>query len=139
MKGADRGYGLVAVLVTVVVLGGLAAAVVTSLPGGGSGTGRSGPGTTGLAAAPPPAQFNAAAQQACVANYQALESAVSEYQVETGSLPTSVAQLSSSLRGNPSTGQFTLTIDQAHPGQIQVQTPGRGPTDGDGNCRYAGQ
>ena len=136
---SHQGYGAVGLLVTLLVLGGLAAVVLTALP---SSTTKSPRGGTlslpGLATQQPGAQISAAAQQACQANYAALEQAVSFYQVQHGSLPTTVAELQTYFRGTLSTPQYTLTIDAIHAGQIEVETSGHPASDGNGNCRYAG-
>ena len=139
----ERGSGLVALLVTLVVLGGLAGVVLTSLPGSGTNPPRGGSDASGsiLGVSTPrvPAEVSpAASQQACLANYSALQEAVSEYQVEHGSLPTSVTQLSAYFHGSLSTSRFSLAIDPGRPGQVQVQTPGHPTSDGNGNCAFAG-
>lgn len=120
------------------VLGGLAAVVLLSLPGG-SPTSHRGPASSGqgLSASSPATQLSAAAQQACLADFQTLSDAMTEYQVEHGVLPASVAQLQPLVRGSLSSGGFSLLIDPAHPGRLEVQTPGHPATAGSGNCRYA--
>jgi type II secretory pathway pseudopilin PulG len=132
------GYGLTGVLVTLLILGGLAAAVLTTVPGADTGSSRRRPASLpGLVTQPPSGQISAAAQQACEANYAALQQAISVYQVEHGSLPTSVAEVQTYFRGSLSTPQYSLSMDPNRPGQIQVQTSGRSASDGNGNCRYA--
>ena len=140
MQRSQQGYGAVGLLVTVVVLGGLAAVVLTALPGSGTKSPHGAtPSLPGLATQQPQAQISAAAQEACKANYAALEQAVSFYQAQHGSLPTTIAELQTYFHGTLSTPQFTLTIDPIRPGQIQVQTGKHAASDGNSNCRYAGQ
>jgi type II secretory pathway pseudopilin PulG len=135
---AAEGYGLAGLLVALLVLGGLAAVVLVALPDWGTGrtSGSKGP-IPSIANQPAQAQIAAAAQQACFANYDALQQAISVYQVEHGSLPTSTAEVQANFRGSLSTPEFNLGIDPARPGQIQVQTNGHPASDGNGNCRYA--
>jgi hypothetical protein len=135
---SGHGYGLVGLLMALLLLGGLAAVVVTALPDSGTNSRH---GTTsslpGLVTQHPEAQISAAAQAACQANYAALEEAVAVYQAQHGALPSSVAKVQSYFRGSLSTPEFTLTIDPSHPGQVEVRTNGHPASDGDGNCRYA--
>lgn len=137
-RSSDGGYGLVALLIGLVVLGGVAAVVVVSLPGGTPTSLPQGPSSApGVLPGGPTAPISTAAQQACVADYQMLSGVMTEYQAEQGVLPTSVSQLQPLLRGSLSTAGFSFVIDPAHPGQLQVRTPGHPATDGPGNCRYA--
>lgn len=140
MQGrGTQGYGLVGMLLTLLVLGGLAAIVLVAVPGSGTTSSHmtipSLPHQSGQQSSGP---ISAAAQQACQANYIALQQAISLFQAEHGSLPTSAAELQTYLRGTVSTPQFTLTIDPTRPGQIAVQTAGHPASDGESNCRYAG-
>ena len=133
-----QGYGLVAALVALLVLGGLATVVLTTLPGSEGGSTHQPTGSLpGLVTAHPPAQISTAAEQACEANYLALQQAISVYQVEHRSLPKSLSDLDAYFHGSASTPQFSLTIDPSHPGQVEVQTEGHTSSDGDVNCRYA--
>jgi type II secretory pathway pseudopilin PulG len=134
----DRGYGLVGVLVALLILGGLAAVALTSLPDNGRTSRRNANNSISrVANQPPQAQISAAAQQACLADYAAIEQAASAYQIEHGSTPTNMAELQTYLRQPVSASEFTFSIDPARPGQIQVQTKGHPASDGNANCRYA--
>ena len=135
----ERGVGLVVLMLTVLLLGGLAAVALTSLPTTRSESPRGlTSSVSALAQQKDSGQITAAAQQACFANYAALQMAVSAYQVIRGSLPTSAVQLRTYFKGTLATSAFTLTIDPVRPGQVQVATGGHPSADGDGNCRYAG-
>lgn len=140
---SEGASGLVGLLVSLVVLGGLAALVLTALPGSGTKPNRRGSATSGpiagVSVPQVPAQVSpAASKQACLADYSGLQEAVSEYQLQHGSVPTSVTQLAGYFRGTISTSGFSLTVDPGRPGRLQVQTPGHPASDGNGNCSYAG-
>ena len=121
-------------------MSGLAAFLLTSLPDSGTGLPRGASSLLPKAATPQvQGELNAASEQACLSNYDALQTAVSEYQIEHGALPTQVGQLQPYFRGTLATSGFTLSIDPVRPGQLEVQTPGHPAAHGNDNCRYVGQ
>lgn len=135
----DAGQGLLALLAGLLVVGGLAAYLLTAIPDSGTGLPRGTSSSLSKASTPQvQGELNAASEQACISNYEALQTAVSEYQVERGALPTQAIQLQPYFRGTLTTPAFTLSIDPVRPGQLEVQTPGHAASDGNANCRYAG-
>jgi hypothetical protein len=76
----------------------------------------------------------AATVAACQADYAAAQTAVTAYQVQTGSLPATTAQLQPYLRDSLTNANFSITIDPHHPGRLEVTIPGRAPADGASGC-----
>jgi N-acetylmuramoyl-L-alanine amidase len=153
----DRGFGAVGLLVSLLVLGALAAVALVSLPGGGAPNVTLPTATTHAAGkeagashakqvgpvqpAAVPAlgnEISSAAVEACRADYSAVEAGVSYYQAENGSLPTGLASLKSLLRGSVASRYFTIAIDPGHPGLVEVGARGHPLAPGEANCSYAG-
>ena len=135
---SDSGRGFIGLLVVMCILGGLAAVVLSSQ--GGTNGHRNSSSTSVVNASPANAAANisSAAVTACRANYQAVTAAVSEFEVLNGRPPKAMSDLSSMLKDQPSSAYFTITVDSAHPGQVDVATQGHPAAPGDGNCAYAG-
>jgi len=145
----DRGAGALALLASLLVMGALAVIVLTAFPGGGADVVTPprlpvvtpvtqtlhGPTT---AADPALGDIQAAAIVACQTDYQVVEAAVSYYQVENGSLPTSMGPLRSLLRSPVSSVYFTIIIDPHRAGVVEIGTAGHSPLPGEGNCAFAG-
>jgi hypothetical protein len=140
----EVGVSLVGLLVTLAIVGAMAAAIPllergsnpnAVSPGVSISTGRH-PASGAVAAASN--DISAAEVAACRATYEAAETAVSAYQVQTGSLPTSVSQLKAFIRDSLSSASFTITIDPLRPGQLQVATREHVAADGDANCAALG-
>jgi hypothetical protein len=134
---------LIGVLLTLLVLGGLAIVVLMALPSAtGSSKATSGAGATALLpgnAAPSVGNdITAASAATCHANYAAAKSAIDVYEAEHGTLPTTIAEVQTLLRDPLSTNRFTITIDPRRPGELQVATNAHPAADGDTNCAYAG-
>ena len=123
------------------VLGIGAAAVLISVNSGGSGPGSltthvtlsSVSGRAGAAA-----DISSAAIAACRTNYAVASQAIDEYQAQHGQLPKTTADVQAYLNDPLSSRQFTITIDSAHPGQLEVATRGHLASDGPSNCAFAG-
>ena len=135
----------VGLLLVLLIMGGLAVAVLAAV-------GRSG--TTTLPTLPPglittlppepggalpPAgnDATAAEQIACRSNYQAVRQAVDYYETLNGHPPPSMAALGSILKDNIDSSAYTITIDSHHRDQIDVATQGHPASAGDGNCSFA--
>ena len=137
----DRGTGLIGLLFVLLVLGVAGAAALISLNGGTTGSG-SIPHVPSITT--PSGQFgvasdiSAAAIAACQANYSAASQTITLYQAEHGQLPTTNAEVQSYLKDPLSTKRFSISIDGAHPGQLQVSVPGHPVSDGPSNCAFAG-
>jgi hypothetical protein len=80
----------------------------------------------------------AAEAVACRTSYAAAQAAVSSYEAETGSRPTSISQVERLVRDPLSTPFFAIGIDPRKPGQLQVATHGHPGVDGNANCAAAG-
>ena len=139
-----RGASLVGLLVTLGVIGILAAAipVLTSGSNGKSGipnltipvTGRTAGGQMSAAGS----DIAGAEAVACRATYGAALVAVGTYEAETGSRPTSISQVQPLLRDPLSSAFFTIEIDPRKPGQLQVAAHDHPAAGGDANCAAAG-
>jgi hypothetical protein len=137
---AEHGYGFVGLLLTVLLLGGLAAVVMVAM--GGSSRDHN------LAISPIQApsagqggaasDIAAAASVACRADYQAVSNAASYYQAMNGKAPATMASLGSFLKDPVTSSRFAITINPARPGQVEVAAGGYSAAPGDGNCAYAG-
>jgi hypothetical protein len=141
---SDLGAALLGVLLTLLILGGLAAGLLISLPTTTSSGPNANPGSASVASLPggaTPALGNditAASAVACRANFAAAQTAVGLYHAERGALPTTIGEVQPLLRDPLSTNRFTITIDPSHPGLLEVATPGHPAVDGNANCAYAG-
>jgi hypothetical protein len=80
----------------------------------------------------------AAEVSACRTNYQAAETALSDYEAEEGSRPTKISEVQALIRDPLSSAFFQITIDPLRPGSLEVATPGHAASDGDANCETAG-
>jgi hypothetical protein len=131
------------VIFVLLMLGGLAAAVLISLPSLPGSSSNATSGTAVLPTSPSGAlaaggnDITAASAQACRANFAAAQTAVDVYQAERGTPPSSIAEVQSLVRDPLSTAHFAITIDPRRPGQLEVATPDHLATDGDINCQYA--
>jgi hypothetical protein len=137
----DSGRGLVGLLVAIVILAGLAAAVL----GFQDGSGGDHQGQPGAAASTPNASpakavsdVEEAAQIACRSNYELVSEALDEYRIMHGQRPATMAALAPMLRDTVSSQYYTITIDTVGPGTVAVATPGHPTAAGDANCAYAG-
>ena len=63
---------------------------------------------------------------------------MTEYQVLHGKPPGNIAALVSMLRDQITSSYYTITLDPARAGAVEVATPGHPATPGDANCAYAG-
>ena len=144
-RGASSALGLV---VGILVMGVLAVIVLKSQVGGvQSLTGPSiqpaagGTGTTARASGTISGVANdihKAAVVVCRADYEAVQAAIGYYEVENGSLPTSIGSLSAWLRGSPTSPYFTIAIDPHRPGVVEVGAKGHPLSPGSGNCAFVG-
>jgi hypothetical protein len=73
-----------------------------------------------------------------MADYQAVETAVTDYQTVNGALPASMAALRSMFKDPVTSARFAIIIDTRHPGQVDVAAGEHTAEPGDGNCAYAG-
>jgi hypothetical protein len=135
----DSGASAVALLVVLLVLGGVAALVFALQPGSNSDRGGSHANTT-INGSPAKASSDIAqaAEAACQANFQTVQTAVSEYEALHGQAPTSMTALASMVHNPVSTYFYAITIDPHHPGQIEVATPGHAASPGEAGCAHAG-
>lgn len=136
----ERGQGLIGTLVVLMVLGIGAAGVLISLSGGGSGPGSLPTDVTvsRVSGSAGGGAISAAAIAACRTNYAVASQAVDEYEAQHGKLPKRTADVQAYLKDPLSTRQFTITIDSANPGQLEVATRGHLASDGPSNCAFAG-
>jgi hypothetical protein len=135
---------LLGLLLTLAIVGALAAAIplLTDRSSGNpgpilvnpAGGGRSLSGNADAAGR----DLTAVAVSACRTNFQAAEAAVSAYEAETGSLPSSISEVQTFIRDPLSSVFFQITIDPLRPGRLQVATRGRAAADGEANCATAG-
>jgi hypothetical protein len=131
------GQGLAALILAIALLGGLGAAIPLVI---GS---TSGPRTdqelpSQRASAPQGAASDIqAAATTCEVDYQAAQTAVETYEAINGRPPASMADLQTVLRGPISSTRFSITINRARPGEIDVAAGGRPPQPGSANCAYA--
>jgi hypothetical protein len=93
------------------------------------------PSTSGQDA--PGNDVSAAVVAACRTTYEEAQTAVDTYQVEGGTLPTSISQLKALIPDSLSSSIFTITINPRNPGQLQVATPDHPAADGVVNCAFA--
>ena len=135
---SDTGASLVSLLVTLVLLGGLAGIVVMAQ------SGSSGPKTSiqipqlprvGAAPANAGPDIAAAAIEACKATYQAVSEAAATYEAVNGHPAPNVAALQAMLKDPVNGVGFQITLDQS--GRAEVATPGHPSSAGDANCAYA--
>ena len=135
----DAGASAVGLLSALMIVSAIAFAIFALHPGQKSSHASTGSATT-IDASPSHASsdISEAAQAACQADYQAVQSAVSEYEALTGRPPTSMSALASIVRDPVSTYFYDITIDPHHPGQIEVATPGRPSRPGEVGCTSAG-
>lgn len=135
----DAGASAVALLAVLLVLGGIAGAVLALQPNhnSGRGAGRTQP-TVNASPSHASGDISQASQEACQANYQTLQTAVSEYEAVNGRPPASMNALTSMIHSPVSTYFYAITIDPDHPGQIDVATRGHPASPGEAGCRYAG-
>jgi hypothetical protein len=137
---SSSGHGLIGLLIATLVLGVLAVVVIGGEGAVGSGNHRRTSQTFISAAAPGNAAANlqASAAAACRTDYQAVTSAVSYYEVLNGRPPDNMTALRSVLRDPVSSSRFSITIDPARPGQVDVAAGDHPAAPGDGNCTFAG-
>jgi hypothetical protein len=130
----------VGLLIALALLGGLGAAALVSQASNGSSPAGQHITPTTINASPTKGatDIQIAAVITCRSNYGAVVSAVSYYEALNGKPPAEMAQLAPIIRQSLSSSRFTITIDRAHPGQVEVAAGGHGAAPGDGNCDYAG-
>lgn len=81
---------------------------------------------------------NPASVAVCRTDFQAASTAVSEYEALNGRPPIAITSIADMLKdplGNPN---FTIEVDPAGTGTVEVATPGHPSSPGDVNCDYAG-
>ena len=127
----------------IVILAGMAAAVLGNQSGSGGdhqGSSTAGGSTTTIDSSPAKADSDVSegAQVACRTNYQVVTEAVAEYQVLNGRPPGNLAALASMLRDPVTSAYYSITVDPASPGAVEVATPQHPAAPGDANCAYAG-
>jgi hypothetical protein len=148
----DHGVSLVALVVVVAVLGGMAAIVVSKLgassglnpeqlpsvtlpvshtPATTSGKKPIASGSAGIS------DISAAVAAACRADYEAATEAAAEYDALNGRAPATLAQLESFLKDPLTSASFTISVDPQIPGQLEVAAPGHPAEPGSANCAYA--
>lgn len=142
----NRGATLLGVLISLAMIGVLAAAI--PLLTSGDGTTSSETPSTLLPANEGPSgnavpngasgAINASTIVACRNTFQAAEAAIEEWQVEHGSPPTSTSELQRALRDPLSSTGYTIEVDPWHLGVLGVLTRTHPFTDGPGNCAFAG-
>lgn len=79
-----------------------------------------------------------AAVVACRTDYQAVLAAVGYYRAEKGTYPRDLASLRPWFRDPVTSPYFTISLDFATPGVVEVSTPGHPASPGDANCAFAG-
>ena len=134
----DAGAALVSLLVVMVILGGLVAVVLLAE----SGSPDSRPSiqvpqlpSVGVAPANAGPDINAAAVEACKANFQTVHEAVDAYEASNGRPPHSIADIQAMLRDPVDGVGFQITVN--HTGEVEVATAGHSAVVGDTNCNYA--
>ena len=133
----ERGAGLIALLIGVVVMGGLAV-LVLQLNGGSSTGGRTGRSTpNSLSPAPGQAavNINASERAACTSDYQSVSLAVDVYTSENGKPPTDISDVQPMLKDPVTSPSFTISVTAT--GKVAVATPGHPAAPGPGNCNFA--
>ncbi len=139
-RSSDAGRSLVALLVALALLGGLATTALVSQPNGSKNQGHQTSATTAVNASPSNAatDIRAAAAVTCRADYEAVDTAVSEYAAVNGKWPTDMKQVAAMTREPITSTRFEITINPAKPGQVEVAAGGHPALPGDDNCAYAG-
>lgn len=137
--GRKSGASAVGLLVTLLVLGGIAGAVLALQPGTKTNPGVAKTPTT-INASPAKAGSDIAlgASAACQTDFDSVQTAVGEYEALHGRPPTNMTALAGMIHNPVSTYFYAITIDPHHPGRIDVSTPGHAETPGDAACRFAG-
>jgi hypothetical protein len=137
---SDFGRSLVGLLIALALLGGLGAAALVSQASNGSSQSRQPTAPTTINASPSKAatDIQVAAVMTCRSNYGAVVAAVSYYEALNGKPPAEMAQLAPIIRQSVSSTHFSITINRAQPGQVEVAAGGHQAAPGDGNCAYAG-
>jgi hypothetical protein len=99
----EQGIAMLATLITVIILGVMVVIMLNTLGGSSPGSSTTVPGaTTTTAPATPANGAQEAAVSACQANYQALETALSDFQSLNGSLPAAgTAWATATANGGP--------------------------------------
>lgn len=134
-----EGSALLSIVMSIAVIGVIAAAVLLSVGGSPASTsGHTQVTTSRNQPLTPRAAPSAASVAACQSSYQAVQSAVDEFEYDTGTGATNMSQLQGFLHGSVSTPQYTISIDRSLAGEIDVATPGHPAAPGDGNCADAG-
>jgi hypothetical protein len=135
---SELGLGLIGVLVGLVILAGMAAAVLAS-QGGAGGDHQTHSTQTTIDASPAKgaADISAAAQATCRTDYSAAAEAASEFQTLNGRPPASLAELEPFFKDPLTSSAFTITVSSDVAGQLEVETPGHPAQPGDANCAYA--
>jgi hypothetical protein len=134
----EIGSSLVALLVTMVLLGGLTVIALMAESGtSGSKPTVPLPHSPSLGVAPADAgpDISAAAIEACHASYQAGLQAVATYETVNGHPPASVAALQAMLKDPLEGAGFRISLDQT--GRVEVAATGHPAAVGDVNCAYA--
>jgi len=123
---SEDGLGLVALIVSLLVIGGLSVLVVHAMNGSSRAS-------TSLQSG-----GSAAAASVCRVDYDAITHAVEAYTTFNGHPPASMTQLSQYLRDPVTSSQFVISLDPFMVGKIDVATPGHPAAPGDANCEFAG-
>jgi hypothetical protein len=99
----EQGIAMLATLITVIILGVMVVIMLNTLGGSSPGTSTTVPGaTTTTAPATPANGAQEAAVSACQANYQAVETAISDFQSLNGALPAAgTAWATATANGGP--------------------------------------
>jgi hypothetical protein len=136
---SDLGRSLVGLVIVLGLLGVLGAAALISQTGSSKGQqpGQSPASTINASPRRAATDIQAAAAATCRADYGAVVSAASYYEVLNGKPPTTVAELTTVIKEPVSSTRFAITINPAHPGQVEVAAGGHAAAPGDGNCAYA--
>ena len=136
MTLTERGAGLVALLVGVVIMGVLVV-IVLRLESVGSGGhhGNSSVGSLNVSPAAGASNISTAAKAACEADYQSVSTAVNEYLALHGQPPTEMSQIQPMLKDLVIGPKFAITLTS--PGKVEVATPQHPASPGSGNCNNA--
>jgi hypothetical protein len=81
--------------------------------------------------------IQAAAASTCRADYGAVVTAASYYEVLNGKPPTNMAELTTVIKDPFTSTRFAIIINPAHPGQVEVAAGGHAAAPGDSNCAFA--
>ena len=132
----QRGSTLVALLVSLLLLGVLGVVLFTSLGQQGSvSTIRSSRANKPFATAS--SYESAAAIVACRTDYEAATQAATEYATVYGREPATISQLQSFLKDPLLSTRFTIAVDPDVPGRIEAAASGHPALPGDANCAYS--